>query len=365
MSQLLQVKENNVIKYSIMIERDYTKFHQILEQLDIRQRKICIISDTNTSIHYENEIIEITKDYASIVETITIPSGETHKNLNTVNKVYQHLIESKFDRNDILIALGGGVVGDLTGFVAATYLRGIRFIQLPTTLLAMTDSSIGGKTGVDYLTYKNMIGAFHQPTAVYINLSTLKTLSIRQYCSGFGEVIKYGLIKDINFYEWLRDKQKDLLNYDLESQEEMIFKSCQYKQRIVEEDPKELGERALLNFGHTLGHAIEKHLNFEWLHGECVAIGMLAATYISFKRGYINKQELYHLKDLLQLFSLPTLLPNTPNTNELIESTKNDKKMESGKIKFILLKEIGMAFIDKTVTDEEMVEAISYIKQTS
>lgn len=363
MSQLIEVRENNKVIYPIMIEKDYKKLHEVLNSLELKERKVCIISDSNTQRYYESEVVEITKSYAKTVETHTIEAGENHKNLDTVNQIYQHLMESRFDRNDLLFALGGGVVGDLTGFVAATYLRGISFLQLPTTLLAMTDSSIGGKTGVDYLAYKNMIGAFHQPLAVYINISTLKTLPKRQYCSGFGEVIKYGLIKDGTFYQWLCEKKDLLLDLDLESQEIMILKSCQYKQKIVEEDPKEIGERALLNFGHTLGHAIEKGLNFKYLHGECVSIGIVASIYISYIRGYVTKMELDQVKEVLQSFFLPISIPEELETDQLINDTKNDKKMESGKIKFILLKELGTAYIDKTVTDTEMVEAIYYIKQ--
>lgn len=362
MSKVLHVHNHNVFCYDIMIEQDYSQLNQIFEKLQLSKRKVCVVSDTNSGNYYAETVCEIVKKHASVVETYIIPSGEEHKNLDTVQGLYGYLIQLKFDRKDILIALGGGVVGDLTGFVAATYLRGIDFIQMPTTLLSMTDSSVGGKTGVDYLAYKNMVGAFHQPKAVYINLSTIQTLPDKQYYSGFGEVIKYGLIKENAFYQWLKENRLPLLEKELSTMEEMVYRSCQHKQWIVEEDPKEQGERALLNFGHTLGHAIEKQMDFQYLHGECVALGMIAASYISWKKGFISIEEVEDIKHTIQQFHLPTTV-SMDDLNPIIEITKNDKKMDSGTIKFILLKSLGNAYIDKTVTDEDMKEALSFLKK--
>ncbi len=362
MSHVITVKENELPIYDIHIEKDYGQLYKALEMLKITNGKVCIVSDTNISVHYISEVSNLVKEYAKDVKTYTLTPGEEHKNLSTVNALYEFLIESKFDRQDLLIALGGGVVGDLTGYTAATYLRGIRFIQMPTSLLAMVDSSIGGKTGVDFLAYKNMIGAFHQPKEVYINLSTLFTLSDEQFYSGFGEVIKYGLITDPEYYQWLKDNASRILSKDMVALEEMIVRSCENKRVVVEKDPTEQGDRALLNFGHTIGHSVEKLMDFKLLHGNCVSIGMVAASYLSFLRGNITKEELDDIIETLKLYHLPTTITKL-NIDEIIDATKNDKKMEAGNIKFILLQTIGHAIIDKTVTDLEMKQAIEFIME--
>lgn len=360
MSKLIQVKENGTPIYDIRIEHNYNALKEVFSSLHTSNHRICIVSDTTISHFYMEEVVDIAKDYASVVETFTLKPGEKYKNLESVYQLYEYLIASKFDRKDFLIALGGGVIGDLTGYVAATYLRGISFIQLPTTLLSMVDSSIGGKTGVDFQAYKNMIGAFKQPKAVYINTATLKTLDDRIYFSGFGEVTKYGYIQDTEFNTWINEHIEGLCQRDLDTLEYMIYRSCDNKRVVVEEDPKELGIRATLNFGHTLGHAIEKMMHFKLLHGECVSIGMVAAAYISYKRGYLSMADIEQMKDTLSRLHLPVSIQNL-DEQELIETTKNDKKMEAGKIKFILLEEIGKSIIDSTVTTEEMLEGFRYI----
>lgn len=306
------------------------------------------------------ELVGQLQNHVKEVKTFTFTAGENSKNLDTVYSLYEVLIHYNFDRKDILIALGGGVVGDLTGYTAATYLRGISFIQVPTSLLAMVDSSIGGKTGVDFHAYKNMVGAFHQPKAVYMNLSTLLTLNDREFVSGLGEIIKHGLIKDADYYQWINENKELIQTKDNAILHEMVFKSCIIKRDVVEKDPKELGDRALLNFGHTIGHAVEKLMEFKLFHGECVALGMVTAGYISHKRGYITKQQFDNLESLLQYFNLPVKVSGL-SAEEIFQVTRNDKKMESGKLKFILLKSIGNAVIDTTVTKEEIVESIEYI----
>lgn len=360
MSQLLTVEENNQPVYDIMIENDYSNLYKVFEKLETKGHRLCIVSDSTINSYYGNQVAEIAKDYAEVVETFTLEPGEQFKNLDTVNQLYQHLIEAKFDRKDFLIALGGGVVGDLTGFVAATYLRGISFIQLPTTLLAMVDSSVGGKTGVDYMSYKNMVGAFKQPKAVYANTSTLETLTAQQYYSGFAEVIKYGYIRDLGFYQWLQKNKDKLLEKQPDVLKEMVYRSCDNKRVVVENDPKENGERALLNFGHTIGHAIEKIMDFQLLHGECVSIGMVAAGYMSYKRGLISEDQLKDIEDTLKSFQLPISVKKL-DVDKVIAITKNDKKMDAGKIKFILLKEIGNAFIDNSITEQEMESGVTYV----
>ncbi len=360
MNTNITVKYNDLPIYDIVLEQDYSAFYRELNKLNTGNRKICIVTDTNLSKLYLNELTEILKDYAKVVETFAFPAGEASKNLDTVYLLYERLIHSRFDRKDLLIALGGGVVGDLTGYAAATYLRGINFIQMPTSLLAMVDSSIGGKTGVDFHAYKNMIGAFHQPKSVYINLKTLLSLEDAQYYSGLGEIIKHGLIKDANYYLWLKEHCEAIKNRDMEVLKEMIYKSCLIKREVVEKDPKEMGERALLNYGHTIGHAVEKLMEFKLLHGECVAVGMVAASYLSFKRNHITRGQFTDIVSTIQSFNLPTFISGI-RAEDVLKVTLYDKKMEAGRIKFILLAELGMAYIDTTVTEEEMLEAVNYI----
>ena len=274
-----------------------------------------------------------------------------------MKEIYKFLIENHFNRKDLLIALGGGVVGDLTGYTAATYLRGIEFIQIPTTLLSQADSSIGGKTGVDFDGYKNMVGAFYMPKLVYMNIAALHSLSDRQFYSGFAEVMKSALIKDGNFYEWLIDQMYEICERDVETLAEMVERSCTIKKLVVEKDPLEKGDRALLNFGHTIGHAIEKYMNFTMTHGECVALGCVAAAFISWKKNWLSMEEYYEIRDMFVPFYLPISIDNL-DIEEVLRLTKSDKKAENGYIKFILLKKVGKALIDKTVTDDEIREAL-------
>ncbi|WFR54742.1 3-dehydroquinate synthase [Anaerocolumna sp. AGMB13025] len=360
MNTNITVKYNGVPSYDITLAQDYTFLYRELNKLNTKERKICIVTDSNLSKLYLNELIETVKDYAKVVETFTFPAGEDSKNLDTVYKLYERLIQSGFDRKDLLIALGGGVVGDLTGYGAATYLRGINFIQMPTSLLAMVDSSIGGKTGVDFLAYKNMVGAFHQPKSVYMNLKTLLTLNDAQFFSGFGEIIKHGLIKDREYYYWLKENRQLLIKRDINTLFDMIYKSCLIKREVVEKDPKELGDRALLNFGHTIGHAVEKLMEFKLLHGECVAVGMVAAGYLSWKRNHITEEDFSDLVNTLKEYHLPTTVSGIKAV-DILKTALHDKKMDAGQIKFILLDEIGKAYMDTTVTETEMLDAINYI----
>ena len=249
----------------------------------------------------------------------------------------------------------------MTGYAAATYLRGIRFVQIPTTLLSQVDSSIGGKTGVDFDSYKNMVGAFHLPSMVYLNISTLKTLDDTQYASGMGEVLKHGLIRDAAYYEWCLDHMGEIEERDSDTLLEMVVRSIHIKRVIVEKDPLEKGDRALLNFGHTAGHAIEKLKNFELAHGECVALGIIAASYISWKRGSIDEMTFYEIRDMFVGFDLP-ITYDTLEVDDILEATRKDKKMDSGHIRYILLKKLGSAYIDETVTDDEIREALAFIR---
>ncbi|MBQ9305586.1 3-dehydroquinate synthase, partial [Butyrivibrio sp.] len=323
-------------------------------------RKIAIITDSNVEKLYAKDVQKELNKVSKTVITYAIPAGEENKNLKEIEKIYKVLIENHFDRHDLVVALGGGVVGDMAGFASATYLRGIDFIQIPTTLLAQADSSIGGKTGVDFDEYKNMVGAFHMPRLVYMNISTLNSLSDRQYASGFAEVMKYGLIKDASFYSWLIENMYEIEDKDTDVVLEMVKRSCEIKKAVVEKDPTEKGDRALLNFGHTLGHAIEKAKGFSLTHGECVALGSVAAAFISWKKELIAMEEYYEIRDMFVPFNLPISVEDL-EPSEVIKLTKSDKKADGDKIKFILLKKIGKAFIDTTVTEEEMNAALNEI----
>lgn len=346
--------------YNINIERDFNKLSEYVSRLNIKGNRLCIITDSNVLPLYgeivKAELIKTGKE----VFLYTFPAGEESKTLETVENVYEYLILNHFDRSDVLVALGGGVVGDLTGYVAATYLRGIGFIQVPTSLLAQVDSSIGGKTGVDFRAYKNMVGAFYMPLLVYVNVSALKSLSDRLFNSGFGEIIKHGLIKDINYFNWLYENIDSIKARDLDVLEEMIYVNCFIKKNVVEKDPKEKGDRALLNFGHTLGHAIEKLMNFTLFHGECVGLGMICALKISVNKGFISMADYNRAVELLKIYDFPLTVTGI-DAKEVVAVTKSDKKMIAGKIKFILLKTMGDACIDLNVTDEEMLESLQEI----
>lgn len=360
MSERLPILFNKKPCYDIVFTQSFDELWDELKNLGCENRRICIVTDSKVDELYGESVLEILQGKCLKASKYAFPRGEESKNLDTVREIYKFLIEEGFDRKDLLLALGGGVVGDTTGYVAATYLRGIDFVQVPTTLLSQADSSIGGKTGVDFDGYKNMVGAFKMPSLVYMNLSVLTTLDDRQFFSGFGEVMKHGLIKDALFYEWLIENMYEICERDLNVLQEMLIRSCTVKKLVVEKDPTELGERALLNFGHTIGHAIEKAKNFELFHGECVALGAVAAAYISWKREMLSMEEYYEIRDMFVPFYLPISVDGI-EPEEILRLTKSDKKMESGKIKFVLLKKIGKAVIDNTVTDEEILAAINEI----
>ena len=323
-------------------------------------KKLLVVTDSNVEKLYADEVNDllIKNGYDSKIYAFT--AGEENKGMDTILGICGACIEHEMDRKSMIVALGGGVVGDLTGFTAATYLRGIDFIQVPTSLLAQVDSSIGGKTGVDFRAYKNMVGAFHQPRLVYMNISVLKSLSRRLFNSGFGEIIKHGLIKDIEYYKWLGSNADKIKALDSDALEHMIYVSCNIKREVVEKDPKEKGDRALLNFGHTLGHAVEKLMNFTLYHGECVTLGMIAALRICVNRGYIYEDEYTAALDMFKLYEFPVSVSGI-SADDVVNVSKSDKKMDAGKIKFILLKNIGNAYIDYEVSDEEMKEALKDI----
>lgn len=360
MSKSITVHMNEVPIYDIKIERDFSKLAEYFALLGVKGRKICIVTDSNVGSLYAQAVKEELEKTDNKVFVYTFEAGESNKTLETVQNVYEFLILNHFDRNDMLAALGGGVVGDLTGYTAATYLRGIDFIQIPTSLLAQVDSSIGGKTGVDFRAYKNMVGAFHQPKLVYMNISVLGSLSTRLFNSGFGEIIKHGLIKDLAYYRWLKENTEAIRSLDYDALEHMIEVSCNIKRNVVENDPKEKGERALLNFGHTLGHAIEKLMDFKLYHGECVVLGMIAALEISKNRGILTAQECEAAYEMFEMYEFPMTVSGI-SVDDIIQTSKSDKKMDANVIKFILLDKPGNAYIDRTVTEDEMKKALEAV----
>lgn len=361
MSKILPVKYEGEESYKIRLEESFDKLSEAVSDISNESsRKVCIVTDSNVGKLFADVVKKELEKVFEYVIIHTFPAGEASKNVETVNGVYEVLIQNRFDRHDLLVALGGGVVGDLTGFTAATYLRGIDFIQIPTSLLSQVDSSIGGKTGVDFLQYKNMVGAFYQPKLVYMNLNVLKTLPLEQLVSGFGEILKHGLIKNKQYFGWMNEHYNDILELKYQVIEEMIYQSCGIKRNVVELDPTEKGERALLNFGHTIGHAIEKLSNFGLSHGVCVGLGIVAASYISYKLGNISADELANIEETLSHFGMMTRVAGY-DANEVLQTTKLDKKMVGNKVKFILLKTPGDAYIYKDLTDDQILAGISYI----
>ena len=360
MSDRMTVHRDGKPIYDIVMEENYDRLGQEVASLSVRERRLCVVTDSTVAELYSDIVIRQLEPVCKEVNLFVFPAGEENKNLDTVRNLYEFLIQNHYDRNDMLVALGGGVVGDLCGFTAATYLRGIDFIQVPTSLLSQVDSSIGGKTGVDFMQYKNMVGAFYQPKLVYMNLNVLKTLPKDQLISGFGEILKHGLIRNHDYFLWMNEHEKEILALDYNTLEEMVYQSCLIKRDVVERDPKEKGERALLNFGHTIGHAVEKLSDFGLSHGVCVGLGMVAASYISCQQGNLTKEQLSFIEETLKHFGLLVRVSGQ-NPDDVLRTTKLDKKMVGNQIKFILLKTPGDAYIEKNLTDEQILEGIFYI----
>ena len=361
MSEVLTINQNKKPIYDIVFTDSFNELPERLVSLGFQGRKVAVVTDTNVEPLYAAAVSE---EVGKVCESSFIhafPAGEANKTMDTVLGIVKDLVEHHFGRKDLVIALGGGVVGDVAGFAAAIFMRGIDVIQIPTTLLSQTDSSVGGKTGVDFDRYKNMIGAFKMPRLVYMNSRTLASLDARQFYSGMAEVLKYGLIMDASFYEWVLSKIYEIHERDSGTLSEMVKQSCACKQRIVERDPYEEGDRALLNFGHTIGHAIEKYKNFKLLHGECVALGCVAAAYMSWKREKLSMEEYYEIRDMFVPFQLPISVEDI-DPEEILKLCKSDKKVSDGAIRFILLKKVGKAYIDSMTTDEEILAGIREIQ---
>ncbi|MGK0297072.1 MAG: 3-dehydroquinate synthase [Gammaproteobacteria bacterium] len=325
----------------------------------LNTQQVMIVTDSVVEKLYLTQVMEALQGVQVI--THILPVGEDQKNLESMNQIVTLLLNNKFNRTCCLIALGGGVIGDLTGFSAACYQRGVKFLQIPTTLLAQVDSSVGGKTAVNHKAGKNMIGAFHQPVGVITDVNVLQSLPDRELSAGLAEVIKYGLIRDYEFFQWLEDNIDDLKNRQYDALSFAIKRSCINKAEVVAIDETEKGLRATLNLGHTFGHAIETGLNYKrWLHGEAVAMGMIMASHMSFLQGWLNKDDMNRIQKLIAKAGLPKKLPDELLGTNLRELMSVDKKASHGKIKLVLLKSIGEAIVTDSFQESYLQETISH-----
>jgi 3-dehydroquinate synthase len=323
----------------------------------IRSRQVCIVTNETVAPLYLPRLQQALADYT--VLPVILPDGEEYKTLDVLTQIYDALLEHNFSRSCTLIALGGGVVGDMTGFAAATYQRGVAFIQIPTTLLSQVDSSVGGKTGVNRPLGKNMVGAFYQPRCVLADTSTLATLPERELKAGLAEVIKYGLINNREFHDWLAANMQRLLQRDPEALRHAIKVSCAEKAAIVAADEHEGGVRATLNLGHTFGHAIETAMGYGvWLHGEAVATGMVMAADLSARLGRLSWADAAAVRAIVEQAGLPVLPPDSMDVDTFVRLMSKDKKAEQGQMKFILLEAIGASFIDPAVDRSVLVQTL-------
>lgn len=322
-------------------------------------RRVAIVTNETIAPIYLSKVTATVKGQRAPLE-IVLPDGEQHKTLTVLSRVFDRLLEARCDRGTMLIALGGGVVGDMAGFAAACYQRGIPFIQIPTTLLAQVDSSVGGKTGVNHPLGKNMIGAFYQPQAVVIDTDTLSTLPDRELRAGVAEVIKYGLIRDPSFFEWLEKHLPQLLSRDPELLAYAIEQSCRNKAEVVAQDERESDVRAILNLGHTFGHAIETATDYKtWLHGEAVGTGMVMAADLSHRLGWLSAKDLQRTLALISAAGLPVRAPREVGSKRLRELMAVDKKVQSGKLRLVLLRGIGTAVVTADVPTDLLDQTLA------
>ena len=333
-----------------------SKSHLILPHLT--QKKVAIVTNTTVAPLYLDRLIDALKKNEVNSIPIILPDGEVYKTWQSLNQIFDALLTNQCERNTTIIALGGGVIGDLSGFAAATYMRGVPFIQIPTTLLAQVDSSIGGKTGINHSLGKNMIGAFYQPRMVLADSTTLDTLPKREFISGIAEIIKYGLIRDHVFFEWLEKNMTKLLAREHKILDEAIERSCKNKVEVVAADEREHGIRAILNLGHTFGHAIENAMGYgTWLHGEAVAAGTVLAAKLSERMHLIGNTEVERIKNIYLQAKLPIIVPGL-NTEKYLHLMGRDKKVESGNIRFVLLNSIGEATVCSDVPIKILAETL-------
>lgn len=326
-------------------------------------KRIAVVSNPTVFSIYGRSVIDPLKGYGFECLEILIPDGEEYKDYLWSYYILTELLKNRLDRRSCLIALGGGVIGDITGFVASIYMRGISFVQVPTTLLAQVDSSVGGKTGVNHYLGKNMIGTFFQPRIVWIDTDTLKTLPEREFLGGLSEVIKYGVIWDENLFKFLRDNRESITALDHSAITYIIKRSCEIKAEVVSRDEREAGLRAILNFGHTIGHAIETLTGYRrYIHGEAVSIGMRVEARLSMTLGIAEKRVDDEIRSILSSYRLPVNLPDGINEDEIINSMQIDKKAISGKLRFILPERIGKVRIEEVTDSNSITEAIRFCR---
>ncbi|WP_255852517.1 3-dehydroquinate synthase [Marinobacterium rhizophilum] len=343
--------------YPIYIGEGLLQQHLIAPYIPGRQ--VCIVSNETVAPLYLARLQQALADYQ--VDVCILPDGEQYKTLEHLNTIFDRLLECRHNRTTTLIALGGGVVGDMTGFAAASYQRGVNFIQMPTTLLSQVDSSVGGKTGVNHPLGKNMIGAFYQPQCVLIDTSVLGTLPARELSAGLAEVIKYGLIYDAEFFDWLETEMPRLVAGNLESLSRAIYRSCEIKAEVVAQDEKESGIRALLNLGHTFGHAIEANQGYgNWLHGEAVAAGTLMAADLSRRLGWLSDADVARIRAIHAAAGLPVLPPANMSEEDFLSLMAVDKKVLDGQLRLILLEAVGKGVVTDAFAPELLRETLTY-----
>ncbi|OAJ70627.1 3-dehydroquinate synthase [Methylobacillus sp. MM3] len=325
----------------------------------LKRKQVAVVTNTTVAPLYLEQLAEPLRAQGVSVLPIVLPDGEQYKNSDTLNTIYDALLSNRSERSTTLIALGGGVVGDMTGYAAATYLRGVPFIQIPTTLLSQVDSSVGGKTGINHPLGKNMIGAFYQPQLVLADTDTLNTLPDRELSAGIAEVIKYGLIRDPDFFSWLETNMLLLRERNPQALGYAIYRSCENKATVVAADEKEIGERALLNLGHTFGHAIENGMGYGvWLHGEGVAAGTMLAADLSRRMGWLSQADVERIERSFKAGGLPTEAPAL-GADKYLDLMGLDKKVADGKIRLILLKAIGQAVMTGDYPQDLLKETLA------
>ena len=343
--------------YPILVGGDLLGATQSVRQF-VKGKQVVVVSNPTVADLYADNLLSSLSDLQA--DLCLVDDGEQHKTLATYNTVLDFLFARGHNRSTTVVALGGGVVGDLAGFVAATYQRGVAFVQVPTTLLAQVDSSVGGKTAVNHPVGKNLVGAFYQPQAVLADISVLRTLPARELRAGLAEVIKYGLIAERAFFDFVVERADDLLSLDQAALTEAVLRSCAAKARVVQEDEREGGRRMILNFGHTFGHAIEKLLGFgEMLHGEAVGLGMVMAADLSWRMGLLHQEEALEVKRAIAALQLPTQMPQGLHQADMLDAFSMDKKTVDGKLRFILISRIGEAVISDQVNRELLVETLA------
>ena len=324
----------------------------------IKGRQVLVVTNQNIAVLYLDLVLQSLQNFD--VAVVILPDGESYKRIETLDLIYSEALARRHSRNATMIALGGGVIGDMVGFAAATYQRGIDFIQVPTTLLSQVDSSVGGKTGVNHRLGKNMIGAFHQPIAVFADTGFLKTLPPREMAAGLAEVIKYGLLGNVAFLNWIEIHLDDLIGKKAEVLAEAIERSCRMKADIVTLDERENGVRALLNLGHTFGHAIEAHLDYrEWLHGEAVSVGLVMASRLSHALGMISNKDVLRVISICEKVALPVDPPRGMTSGDFLKYMAVDKKNEDGRIRLVLLRSLGEAYVDDSVLDTVLSDMLN------